>query len=155
MKKGLISSLIKWFVGIAWPMILKFFTRVLGEVLEWAMRKVEEFLNNRDYEEAKKANLRADMEEIKAGEAKTTKEADKHKAYAEVWREVAENSQNKNKKLKEQLNVLEMQIKTRVTETVMQTVAEDVFDFKPDEENPESSSISLIHKEKYLMLSDD
>lgn len=110
-KVDLRSSLTKWFFKKAWPWIARELGPILLEqirerferVIQALLKKLDEWFDQRTNANAEAADKRAAASEEAAMGAATDSEAEKHRAVAQVWREVAEQFRRENEELKKKL----------------------------------------------------
>lgn len=93
-----------WFVKNVWPIIEKQIVDIFGKAAGTAKDSAYDWLDRRKKAREEAAQKRAAEAEEMARNAPTDAEAEKHRAIAQVWHEVAEQFRRENEELKEKLD---------------------------------------------------
>lgn len=101
--KWFIGTVWPWFVVTIWPEIQKELLEIFKGVRETAGNAFREWMDNRGKQRAEAAAKSAMDAEAAARNATTVAEAEKQRAIAAVWRQVAEQFRQENEELKAKL----------------------------------------------------
>ena len=107
----LYRQLVKWFVTSVWPWIVEniwpairiMLIDIFAQVLNRIRSAFFEWFNRRKNKEEAASKEAAEAEKM-AQRAATASEAEKHRAVAQVWRQVAEQFRQQNEELKAKLS---------------------------------------------------
>ena len=105
-------QLVKWFVNAVWPWVVeniwpeihKLLTGIFVQVLDRLRSAFFEWFNNRQKNQEETARKEAAQAEEMAHNSASASEAEKHRAVAQVWRQVAEQFRQQNEELKAKLS---------------------------------------------------
>ena len=119
-KKLIVEIFWPWFKEFVWPIIKKAIEELISYIIG-TVEKIKKWTSEKAKNNAENANKKADEFDKMAEFAKTHEaheEADKFRAVAQVWREVAEQFRQENELLKREIDDISKTAKKEVSEKV-------------------------------------
>ncbi len=114
-------------VELLWPILKDVIKKYSRELIEWLVTKIKEWVESRNSGNADVAMNKAATHDAAAKEATTDAEAEKHKAVAQAWREVAEMFRKENEVLTSELQRLRTQAESDNIDTIEALSFDDAF----------------------------
>jgi len=105
-----------WFKEVAWPFIRKHLKDLIIFVLDLFKEKFKKWASEQVEKRTQSANKKADEFAQKAKSAQTPEDAEKFRALAQVWREVAEQFRQENEALKMKLDEISQEVQREAFE---------------------------------------
>jgi phage-related tail protein len=144
--KWFLRTVWPWFIENIWPEIQKHILDIFGHAARSAKDAACEWINKRKRAQEEGAQRKAAEAEQRAKDAHSESEADKHRAVAQVWREVAEQLRQENEDLKAKLDEILKQSMSDVSNEITAMELKDII------EEGDDSSLKLKGSETVLRL---
>lgn len=122
------GQIVKFVISIFWAEIKKYIAKYIKTFLEWLVEEVKEYFSKRNSENAEEAEEKAAFATRNAEEASEPTEADKWRAIASVWREVAEKFRKENERLEAKLTSIQTTADIEVNEHLEHLEFRDAFE---------------------------
>ena len=116
-----------------WPEIKKFIGKYIKELLSWFEKWLKDRFTKRSNANAQEADSRAENAAQNAARTSDPNEAEKWKAIASVWREVAEKFRREKEELEGDLAAAREQAEAKADDSLRGLAFEDAFEVSADD----------------------